>query len=833
MPKTRHHIRYSAYAHVELAPFYGEVFTLLDISESGCCLETLNKIPVEKNETYRLKIQPEVSSKISEFELDVTLFWKNERHSACEYGFKIKTASKKSLTDVGVVRLNEYLEYYKIKRYGKIRQKILKVILSTSLAAVVFLSLTSLLSIINLRSNIQLQSNTMGNSIADRSQAALEEQAKLHLINLVEDKASLTNEKLLEIQNQTKMVSDIACNIYTYKNRYNPMPIDYLNAEQIGSSITHLRTASGVSLGTVGNEVYLAANISDVLRQITVRGISSSSSSYIGTESGFFIVTEAEAPGPAYRTNYDARERPWYKGAKEQDDLFWTPVFEDASGRGASIACAMPFYDLSGGKRILKGVAGTGSVLKDNVNKIVDSTRIGNSGYAFVLNNLGQAISKKGREYSRADENGYIIGDDFLHSQNPDLRKLATQMISGKSGLLRVKIDNDEVFAAYCPLIITGWSIAIVVPIEEVVQKAIEIKDDVLALSHDQIGELNDDIFGLLFSLTVVIVFTAMILVFFSRRLSESLTAPITALSEGARIIGSGNLNYKLVVKSGDEIEMLAESFNLMVRNIKRITSEKERIGTELDVAAHIQTDMLPSVEPDFYGKKEYDIFVSSRPAKEVGGDFYDFFMINEKKLAVVIADVSGKGVPAALFMVIAKTLLKDNAILGDNLNEVFYRVNNRLCENNHASMFVSIFMGVLNINNGKFSYVNAGHNPPLLTRRVQDSVQESTYKFDWLKDKSGLVLGVMNNIDYFVYETILQKDDMLFLYTDGVNEAMNESDMQYGDDRLIETVNGEFKKNSPPESYIQTVLNSIEQFTNGANQADDITMLMLNYKGH
>jgi serine phosphatase RsbU (regulator of sigma subunit) len=246
---------------------------------------------------------------------------------------------------------------------------------------------------------------------------------------------------------------------------------------------------------------------------------------------------------------------------------------------------------------------------------------------------------------------------------------------------------------------------------------------------------------------------------------------------------------------------------------------EKERISAELDVAKHIQSSMLPHIFPPFPHRKEIDIFGIMEPAREVGGDFYDFFLIDDKTLAVVIADASGKGVPAALFMMIAKTLLSNYALMGKSPKDVFETVNNTLCGNNDAGLFVTCFMGYLNLETGEFVSVNAGHNPPLLKRGGA---------YEYYKTKRSLVLAGMKNTAYAESRIVLQPNDVLYLYTDGVTEADNKSKKLYGEQRLLETMN----KNKNIKELCADIRQDVAIFANGALQADDITMLAIQFNG-
>ncbi|WP_295858344.1 PP2C family protein-serine/threonine phosphatase [uncultured Oscillibacter sp.] len=281
-------------------------------------------------------------------------------------------------------------------------------------------------------------------------------------------------------------------------------------------------------------------------------------------------------------------------------------------------------------------------------------------------------------------------------------------------------------------------------------------------------------------------------------------------------------------IRTGDEVEQLADAFRKMeedmlayIRSFMAVTAEKERIGAELNVATQIQADMLPRIFPAFPARTEFDIYATMDPAKEVGGDFYDFFLVDDDHLAVVVADVSGKGVPAALFMVIAKTLIKNHAQNRETPAEVFTHTNAQLCEGNDAGLFVTAWMAVLEISTGKLTYVNAGHNPPLL--------QRAGGSYEWLKSRPGFVLAGMEGMRYRENEMELNPGDRLFLYTDGVTEATDANKELYGDDRLQAALDRQ--GNVPVRQLLTGIKESIDAFVGDAEQFDDITMLGLEYR--
>ncbi len=296
------------------------------------------------------------------------------------------------------------------------------------------------------------------------------------------------------------------------------------------------------------------------------------------------------------------------------------------------------------------------------------------------------------------------------------------------------------------------------------------------------------------------------------------MVSSVNKIKERLEVIGTGEFPEEpLYVKSNDEIGDIAKSVNAMVESLK----DKERIGAELDVATHIQLSMLPCIFPAFPGNDKIDIYASMNTAKEVGGDFYDFFMVDDSHLAVVIADVSGKGVPAALFMVVAKTLIKDHTQAGKELGEIFTEVNRLLCETNSEGLFVTVFEGILDLETGEFEYANAGHEIPFIYKKDKKFIAHSI--------KKGLVLAGMKEMVYKSDVIQLDVGDKIFLYTDGVTEATNKDNHLYGMDRLGRTLNENLDK--PLTKLLPAIKADIDDFVGDEPQFDDITMLCLEYK--
>ena len=246
------------------------------------------------------------------------------------------------------------------------------------------------------------------------------------------------------------------------------------------------------------------------------------------------------------------------------------------------------------------------------------------------------------------------------------------------------------------------------------------------------------------------------------------------------------------------------------------------RLETELSMATRIQADMLPNIFPAFPERREFDIYASMNPAKEVGGDFYDFFLIDDDHLGLVIADVSGKGVPAALFMMASKILVQNYAIMHKDPKAALEAANYQICQSNREDMFVTVWLGILDLRTGTLTASNAGHEYPALKMPGQS--------FELYKDRHGLVIGAMPDVTYREYEIQLQKGSKLFVYTDGVAEATNAANELFGTERMIQALNK--NPDAAPEQVLRNVTEGINAFVAGAEQFDDITMLCLQYNG-
>ena len=297
------------------------------------------------------------------------------------------------------------------------------------------------------------------------------------------------------------------------------------------------------------------------------------------------------------------------------------------------------------------------------------------------------------------------------------------------------------------------------------------------------------------------------------------LVAPLVAVALQAFI---NEVQFVIFATVGAAVNMFAVITRDLTDKYEKQRLESSRLDAELSMATRIQADMLPTIFPAFPDRKEFDIYASMQPAKEVGGDFYDFFFIDDDRLGIVIADVSGKGVPAALFMMSSKILVQNYATMKKDPKAALEATNAQICANNREQMFVTVWLGILDVKTGVLTASNAGHEYPV--------IKTPNGKFELYKDKHGFVIGGMEGVKYTSYEIKLEKDAMLFVYTDGVAEAVNKDNEAFGTDRLIDALN--MAEQDTPTGVLESVNKTVAAFVKDAPQFDDLTMLCLKFHG-
>jgi len=454
-------------------------------------------------------------------------------------------------------------------------------------------------------------------------------------------------------------------------------------------------------------------------------------------------------------------------------------------------------------KRVFAGVISSTS--RSMADEIVNSVKIFKTGYAFL-------ISRNGMFVTHPDHSKIMNETIFTSAKEQDIggmRELGRSMIRGESKLTSLQLpDRGKVWIYYTQLPSTKWSIGVIYPHKEIYASLFRLNLFILLLS--------------VAGLSILIVMTV--------RIITRMISPLTKFSGSARLIAEGNFNTELPhIETNDEMKELHDSFEFMQREltdyitqVRETTSAKEKIESELRIAKEIQMGMIPHIFPPFPELPEIDLFASLLSAKEVGGDLYDFFMIGEHHLSFAIGDVSGKGIPASLFMAVTRTLLRSVSEKKKSAAEIVNAINKTLTLNNDSNMFVTFFLGILDTHTGMLSFCNAGHNPPVLISRSR-----GTRYFNITK---AIPVGLFEDFEYGEETIQIEAGDQLFLYTDGLTEAENAESELFGDNHLIEFL----QKNtvSSPKELIKKVTKEVSLHVNGYIQSDDLTMMSIIYNG-
>jgi len=496
----------------------------------------------------------------------------------------------------------------------------------------------------------------------------------------------------------------------------------------------------------------------------------------------------------------------WYQLPKLLRRPVWSePYYDEGGGNIVMSTYSVPFYEGEGDERSFLGVV-TADVSLSWLQSYVSGIRIAQSGYAFL-------ISKNGTFVTHPDQ-GLVMNQTIFTlaeaRRDPRLRAIGRDMIAGKTGFVPFTsiLTGKRCWMVYAPLPSNGWSLGVLFPQEELMADVTRLNRRVLLLA---IGG-----FILLFVVIVV--------------LSRTITRPLRSLAGATDRIASGDLDGPLPsIRSRDEVGTLAASIASMqealkqyIQELTETTAAKERIESELKIARDIQMGIVPKLFPPFPSREELDIYADLVPAREVGGDLYDFFFLDGQTLCLTVGDVAGKGVPAALMMAVTQTLVKGKAAPGMSPEAIVRGVNHDLSQDNPSVTFVTLFLALLDVRTGRLRYCSAGHNPPYLLRS-QGEVKPLPLTGD-------TVLGVMEELVYHAREVTLSPGDALFLYTDGITEAMNQEGELFGDQRLAQALKGLCTQDARP--LAQGVFEAVEGFVQGAEQADDMTVVALRFKG-
>ncbi|ABK17886.1 SpoIIE family protein phosphatase [Syntrophobacter fumaroxidans] len=495
----------------------------------------------------------------------------------------------------------------------------------------------------------------------------------------------------------------------------------------------------------------------------------------------------------------------WYQIPKLLKEVVWSePYYDEGGGNIVMATVSVPFYKEADGEKDFQGIV-TADISLSWLTEILSSVTIYRTGYAFVITRNGVFVTYP--------DNGFIMRKSIfsIAEENADrnLRDIGRDMIAGREDFIPLVdfASGKKSWMYYAPLPSNGWSVGVIFPEDELYADVWDLGKEVVIIG----------LIGFLF------------LFFTVAMISQTITRPLRFLDATTHEIAKGNLDIELPEpRSNDEIGRLTRSFKEMksalkeyIANLAETTASKERMESELKIARTIQMSFLPKRFPSLPETEVVEVFATLEPAREIGGDLYDFFFLDRDHLFFVVGDVSGKGIPAALFMAVSKTLLKGVTELGMEPSEVLERVNAELCIDNESMMFVTVFCAVLDLRTGELRYSNGGHVPPVLLREGGEPV--------WVEIPPGVFLGTFDDARYKTGTLSLIPGDTILVYTDGVSEAMDARRELYTGARLMTALRS--VPDGSPETVVREVLESVRDYSSGEPQADDITILAVRFK--
>jgi sigma-B regulation protein RsbU (phosphoserine phosphatase) len=694
-----------------------------------------------------------------------------------------------------------------------VRAKILLIFLVLSIVSLVVTGLVAFY-IISDAGDLAIGSSTaLGREAVNDSSTALMRSAEQDLMRIASDQATVTDVIFRETRAEIDVLSAQAAVL-------ERDPPDRVTAPwySIGGSgspdpeASPVILARGTSVTPQSEEFRSVAGMYPLL--VAMKSADPDIESiYVATGSGVMWMYPGTGSTPP---DYDPRMRDWYRRAEESDKAVWSEPYVDAAGHGLIVTCSKAVRSTRYGTWVI-GI----DVTTDSINRNILNLTLNGAGYPVLLDSSGNVISRPGLSAGGMKWDEPFVAGNAFTSNNPALAAVASDMTAGKAGIARVRFNATESYVAYAPVSSMNWSFAVFMPVDRILGpvRATEAKlVSETARTSARIGEQTGRLLTIFAALSCLLL---VVVVFLSWMLARIITRPVDALKDGASALGSGNLGYRVDLRTGDEFEDLAASFNTMasdlltsIENLRRTTAEKERYVRELEIAKEIQDTFLPESPPDLAGT---GIAAVTIPAMEIGGDFYDFIPVGEGRWGIVMADVSGKGISAALFMALSRTHLHVGGMTNADPTAAVRQANRWIYDDGRSSMFVTVFYGVLDPAGMQFSYVNAGHNPPVLVR--QEGVQDLT-------GSRGIALGVVPDVSIAATAQDLRHGDLLVLYTDGVTEAFNDKNEAFGEERLRDFL--QKNRAGPAGEILEDLVAEIRRFTGTADQSDDITLVVV-----
>lgn len=712
-------------------------------------------------------------------------------------------------------------------KLGGLKQKIVSLVIVILLIMIVFMLMVSVY-------RTKYLSNIVS-ATREEQQAALSEVSAEAIYDVVDSsmtksnnlQAFIANDMFSEIETDVLTLQALAEGYFSHKGAYEDVPFYPPNPNLDGTVTAQALWDETVEDYTQSEYLEIAIQMSNTMIAMC-NNAGYMDNCYIGFEDGTSLCIDALSANKfdddGNLIPFPARERSWYQDALHVNDVCFSGVIFDTFSGKSCVTCSAPVF--VNGEFI--GVVGIDLFLDELEAYVEQSTQHG--GFICIVNDEGQVIfAPEGNGVFEVQMED--VAEDLRLSDNVELAAFVAESLLTSTGLHEITVNGEDYYMVGSPIETVGWAALSVVqkdltetPTSLMLEEYDRINDE--AQANYRLGQTRLMILTAIMVLLIMLAGVIAVLI-----MSDKIVKPIESMTqdiiEGAT---TGKMfEMKALYNTNDEIEVLAESFDDLSKKTKRyiseiteITKQKERMSTELSLAAQIQEAMLPHKFPPFPERKEFDIYAVMDPAREVGGDFYDFFLIDDDHIGLVMADVAGKGIPAALYMMISKTILQSCAMLGVSVDDILNKTNEALCYDEDVDMFVTVWIGILQISTGKLMASNAGHEYPII-KRADGSYED-------FKDKHSLAVGALPETTFKSYEIDIKKGDILFLYTDGVPEATDKNEQMFGAERLLDTLNN--GPETDPQAILENVKKAVGEFVQEAEQFDDLTMLAFEYHG-
>ena len=522
--------------------------------------------------------------------------------------------------------------------------------------------------------------------------------------------------------------------------------------------------------------------------------------------------------------DYDPTVRPWYQGAVRTGDVFFSQGVKSAFYDFNEVVFGAPVYVDGELVAVIEGSTGL-----DILETKMDERTVDYDSFSILVTDEGQLLCSS-RKYGELGSDN-VLKTGIRNEINDELGQLLDRALAGETGIARTVVDGEYYYAAYAPVETVGWS-----------QITFASEKEILAPAHD-LGSQIDESYGSMvaeidshFGRSSVFMLVLLLLIMcaaiaFASFMARKRVAPINRMTRAVGGFISDDMSFEMedIYRTGDEIEELAESFETMSVRMKHYleeiiehTAEKERLATEMESAKKIQMKMLPSICPGFSGRPEYELYAETVPARNVGGDLYDFFYLDEDHLVIMIGDVSGKGITVALFMVLCKQMIRSMMVIhGGDVVEAITEANKRLREESVEGMFVTVWLGVITLSTGVMDFVDGGH--------MYAAVRRKDGEFRIEEDEHSILVAALDKARFKLNTMNLHAGDTIYLYTDGVTESCNADGDMFGEERMLSALNE--RGDLPVDELDGLVRKRISEFVGDAEQYDDLTTLCFRYK--